>query len=258
MIGRFSKKAKEKVDDARNEVHSDVRKNKKALSDYGFWRKFFMFWYYIGIDLFTGRRKGFREYGLTVYTGRQGRGKTVAMIEYLERMRIKYPGVAIVTNFEYEYSTHQFNDWKDLINIRGEVGTIFAIDELQNEFSNNKSRNFPEWILSEITQQRKQKVKIVATSQVFTRLALQFREQAFEVVECRTLVERWTFLRCFDAYDYEALKLGDSKKRDSLPRKWRRSFVQTDDLRELYDTYAKVKKVGDDTHTRHIQGVDIS
>lgn len=249
-------KIKERRNNLKNEVHAQARLNKKSYSDYSFLYKFLLFWYYLFNDLVKGDRKGFKEYGLTVYTGRQGYGKTVAMSEYLERMRRKYPGVVIVTNYGYEHQTKEFEDWHDLVNVRSENGVIFAIDELQNEFSAEKYKNFPEFILSEITQQRKQKVKIVATSQVFTRLAKQLREQAFEVVECRTLLGRWTFTKCFDAFDYESIKLGDFKKKELLPRKWRRSFIQTDDLRSCYDTYAKIAKIGADTHKRKIEGID--
>jgi ATP-dependent Clp protease ATP-binding subunit ClpX len=92
-----------------------------------------------------------------------------------------------------------------LLDVRnGEDGVIFAIDEIHAEFSSNAWKDFPPELLREISQQRKQKVKIIASAQVFKDVAVQLRRQCFDVVECRTVGGRWTFQRCFDAEDYNA------------------------------------------------------
>lgn len=185
----------------------------------------------------------FSEYGLTLYCGKQGRGKTVALVEYLERMRIKYPKAIIVTNFNYVHQHRAMKDWRDFFDIRnGEDGVIFAIDEIQNEYNSNSWKDFPETLLTEITQQRKQRIKIVATSQVYTRVVKQLREQAHEVVECRTLFGRWTFLRAFDADDYDVI-VNNPEKKQKIKRIWRKNFVQDAKLRNLYDTYEKIERM---------------
>jgi ATP-dependent Clp protease ATP-binding subunit ClpX len=185
----------------------------------------------------------FNEYGVTIYCGRQGAGKTMAMVEYLERMRLKYPKAKIYTNFGYVYQTGQMESWHDLLSVKnGTDGIIWAIDEIQNEFSNAKWKDFPEFILREITQQRKQRVKIVCTSQVFSRVVKQIREQCFEVVECRTLLGRWTFCRAFDAEEYNAV-IDNPDKKLKLRRLWRRNFIQTNSLRDCYDSYLKIDKL---------------
>lgn len=206
-----------------------------------------MFIYYLYKDIRYILKNGikFNEYGVTIYCGRQGAGKTIAMVEYLERMRKKYPRALILTNFDYKKQDKQLEGWKEIFTVRnGEDGVIFAIDEIQNEYDSNKWKEFPEGLLREITQQRKQRIKIVCSSQVFTRVVKQIREQCFEVVECRTFMNRWTFLRAFDAEDYNSwVDNPDPEKKRKLPRKWRYSFIQTDELRELYDTYAKVERL---------------
>lgn len=187
--------------------------------------------------------KTFEEFGLTMYTGRQGSGKTLSLVEYLYRMKIKYPNVMIVTNFEYAGQDKVFEHWTDLLNIRnGENGVIFAIDEIQNEFDSNSWKDFPAWVLAEITQQRKQRIKIIGSSQVFTRVVKQLREQCYEVVECSCISKRWIFQRAFDGAEYSDYT--DSvNKPPSLHRLWRRSFVQNDPIRSLYDTYKKIEKI---------------
>lgn len=188
--------------------------------------------------------KQFKEYGLTLYCGRQGAGKSIAMTEYLYRMRNKYPKCKIYTNYGFLLQDGPVNSWHDFLDIRNCTdGVIFAIDEIQNEFDNNSWKSFPPWLLREITQQRKQRIKIVGTSQVYTRVVKQLREQCFEVVECRTLLGRWTFTKCFDAEDYnEVVDRPDLKMK--LRRKWRYSYIQTNKLRELFNSYDKVEALG--------------
>ena len=147
----------------------------------------------------------FPEFGLTLFANRQGSGKTISIVEYLERMRKQYPKAKILTNFRYEHMDKRMDGWKDLRDYRnGTDGVIFVIDELQNEFDCLNWQDVPEWVLGDITQQRKDHIKIVASSQVFTRVAKQFREQTFEVVECKSYPKknpRWTFCKVYDAYD---------------------------------------------------------
>lgn len=187
----------------------------------------------------------FRLYGLTCFVGRQGGGKTVSLIQILNEAHIKYPDALIYTNFKYKYATGQLESLNDLLTIRnGTDGVIFAIDELQNEFSSNTSKDFPETLLSTITMQRKQCVKIYATSQVFTRVSKPLREQCYEVVECRTFMSRWTRMKCYDADDYNLMiDSNDIKAKHKTPKKWKRSFIQTDDMRNCYDTYEVIQRL---------------
>lgn len=217
----------------------------KIYSEVPFWRKFFIFWKWLGIDIIRIMRYGrnFNEYGMTVYAGRQGYGKTASMVEYLERMRKKYPKAIILTNFNYIHQDMPFEDWQQFYDVRnGTDGVIFAIDEIQNEWESTKWKDFPETLLSEVTQQRKQRIKIIASTQVYTRMVKPLREQTFDVVECRTLANRWTFMKSFDAIEYESV-IAQPALKNSLKRNWRKSFIQTDKFRDLYDTSEKVEKM---------------
>lgn len=225
--------------------HLTVKNRRRIYSEVGLIRKFIFFWYWKTKDLIHlikfGRK--FTEFGVTMYCGQQGAGKTVAMVEYLERMRKKYPKALILTNFGYIHEHQSFDDWQQFFKVRnGEDGVIFAIDEIQNEYNSSNWKTFPEGLLTQITQQRKQKIKIVCTSQVYTRVVKQLREQTFEVVECRTLGGRWTFTKAFDAWEYEAV-IDNPEKKNKLRRAWRRNFIQDTNLRDLYDSYSVVQKM---------------
>ena len=205
----------------------------------------FMRWkFYDFLMLLINGRK-FDLYGLTIFCGRQGGGKTISMVEYLDRMKDKFPDCKIVTNFNYIRQDMPFVDWRQFTEVRnGLDGVIFAIDELQNEYNSNSWQDFPEELLSTVTMQRKQRIKIVATSQVFTRVVKQLREQCYEVVECKTILGRWTKQKCFDADDYNSIVDNLTPERKFKTRKkWKYSFIQSNNIRSLFDSYAVVDSI---------------
>lgn len=189
--------------------------------------------------------KVFKPYGLTVFCGRQGGGKTISMVEYLDNMHKLYPDAKIITNFNYIRQDMPFTSWRQFTEVRnGLDGVIFAIDELQNEYNSNNWKDFPEELLSVVTMQRKQRIKIVATTQVFTRVVKQLREQCYEVVECKTFFGRWTKQKCYDADDYNYIIDNPTPERRIRTRKkWKYSFVQSNFIRKLFDSYAVVESV---------------
>jgi hypothetical protein len=188
--------------------------------------------------------RSFNDYGLRLYSGCQGSGKTTSMVEQLENYRKEYEGLFIATNFGYVHQDLALETLEDLVTLPklvrdlGYIGLVIGWDEIQNDFDNT-TRNFPITVLRTITQQRKQAIKILATSQVFTRVAKPIREQTFEVVQCRTLLERWVFQKWYDPLEYEYW-IANANKDNKLRVKRKYNFVQTDDLRALYDSYAVI------------------
>lgn len=65
-------------------------------------------------------------------------------------------------------------------------GVIFLIDEIQLYMNSLKSNNINMDTMTQISQQRKQRKHIVATSQVFGRMAKPLREQFSCVVVCKS------------------------------------------------------------------------
>lgn len=189
-------------------------------------------------------RGEFREYGFTFYVGRQGAGKTASMVDYLERIKVRYPDCLIVTNFGYYHADRIMRSWRDLLEIRnGTKGVIFAIDEIHSEYSSAAWKDVPDNLLAEISQQRKQRVKIVATAQYFTRVAKPLREQAATVVVCKTFFGRLTSGKVYDAVEYASVvdnPLVIGKKLKPIAK---HSFVQSDYFRGCYDTYEKINRM---------------
>lgn len=193
--------------------------------------------------------KKFEEYGLRLYTGCQGSGKTISLVEQLERYRTIYPDAYIATNFGYIHENCSLKSIYDLVQLPRLVreknfnGLIIGFDEIQNDFDNSM-RSFPVTVLRTITQQRKQAIKILATSQVFTRVAKAIREQTFEVVQCRTIAGRWTFQKWYDPVELEYY-IQNPNRDKKISTKYKYNFVQSDEIRDLFDSYAVIDNLND-------------
>ena len=191
----------------------------------------------------------FPVYGCRFYVGKQGSGKTMSMTNDLETIRKKYPKCKIYTNYGYLYQNGELTDISQLTDkslYNGNDGVVFAIDEIQNEWSCMNSKNFPETMLSVITQQRKNAVAILCTSQVFGRVSKPIREQAFTVTECRTLFGRLTFNIMYDVFDYaDSFDKSENYKSNHRLLKQASCFVQSTKLRKAYDSFRIIERMGE-------------
>lgn len=69
--------------------------------------------------IINGRK--FDLYGLTIFCGRQGGGKTISMVEYLDKMKELYPDCKIITNFNYIRQDMPFVNWKQFTEVRNRI-----------------------------------------------------------------------------------------------------------------------------------------
>lgn len=190
-------------------------------------------------DLFAKNPEFFSHQGCIIFTGRQGRGKTIAMVEQALMWQKEYPKSKTITNLAYVMEDDELDHWKKLIDYKNGIqGVICCIDEMQNWFSSNQSKNFPPEMLQVVTQNRKNRRVIMGTSQCFNRLAKPLREQATEVRKCYTIFGCVTFVHRVEP---ELDSTGDVVK-------WRHLgfyyFVHTDEIRQSYDTYKVIESLG--------------
>lgn len=191
-------------------------------------------------DYFGRDPEFFRHQGCIVFTGRQGMGKTIAMVEQCKMWQMEYPKAKVISNLDYEWQDEKLDSWEKLLDYKNDIyGVICLMDEMQNWFSSNQSRNFPPEMLEVITQNRKNRRVIMGTAQVFTRLAKPIREQATEVRKCMTLCGCITIVHRVRP---ELDSSGDVVKWKHVGFYW---FVHTDALRDCYDTYAVIEALRD-------------
>lgn len=192
----------------------------------------------ISRDFFQRNPDALPYHGLYMICGPQGSGKTITAIYLMRMWQMMYPLIKIRSNISISFQDGQITHWKQLINVHnGEIGQIDFLDETQNWFNSNESKNFPVDMLQEITQERKKHKVIIGTSQVFTRLAKPLREQT------TYLCEPHTFLGCFTfVFVYKPILKDDGIL---LKKKFYKifCFVHDDDLRASYNTYERVERL---------------
>ena len=186
-------------------------------------------------DLYNRKPDFFVPQGLIVFTGRQGNGKSAALFQYAMDLHDQYPLAKCISNTKYCYQDKTLTHWSQLTNYKNaHKGVIVIMDELQNWFSSNMSRNFPPEMLSVITQNRKNRRVILGTAQNFYLLAKPIRSQCTEIRECVTLAGVITIVvRREPVVDND----GDVKKMKYLGMYF---FAHSRRLRDAYDTWSIV------------------
>lgn len=192
----------------------------------------------IVLDAFDRDPDFFRHQGLIIFEGIQGTGKSIGMIEFASRMQQEYPKAVCTSNYGYVNEDTILEDWRMLMSYtNGIFGVIVLMDELQNWFSSNDSRNFPPEMLSVITQNRKNRRIILGTAQNFYLLAKAIRSQTTEVRRCTTLFGALTLVRRFrPVLDSD----GNVKEFKRLGFYF---FVHDEKLRNSYDTYRVIQRL---------------
>lgn len=177
----------------------------------------------------------FKEYGMHLVCGEQGSGKTTCCAYLARKMKKQYPKLKIRSNFECKIQDFPLTDWKQLtLDTNGIYGELDIIDEVQNWFSSNASKNFPPDMLTVITQQRKVRRCILATSQIFTRVAKPIRENTYLMYYPFTIAGAITFVRVYRPILDSEGYLSEKKLKKFF------FFVHDKELRELFDSYKTI------------------
>lgn len=189
-------------------------------------------------DLFDKDPEFFKYQGLIIFEGRQGSGKTMSMVEFIKRMQEEYPLAKTTTNFGLKSQNKELKDWRMLIDYKNDKqGVIVGMDELQNWFSSNDSKNFPPEMLGIVTQNRKNRRIILGTSQNFYLLAKAIRSQATEVRRCSTFFGCLTVVKRVEPILDSEGNVQEWKNRGMY------FFVHSKELREAYDTYKVIENL---------------
>jgi hypothetical protein len=185
-------------------------------------------------------KKPDRPYGITCYVGLPGTGKTLSMVEELNRLKVKFPKAWIYTNFGYKGETGALTNWKQLVELdNGVYGILYGLDEAQDMFDRNDWKNMPKPILGVFAQNRKAAKKIICTSQAYEDLVVDIRRRCHFIIECWNICNRWVFQRAFAPGDYKQFDgvIHDRK------RAWKYNFIATDEIYNAYDSYKLIENI---------------
>lgn len=185
--------------------------------------------------------------GLTVFIGAQGSGKTLSAVNYVYRLMEAYPKCMLVSNLElrdYPLDDHRvfpfYNNDDFARYSNGDKGVIFLVDEIQLYLNSLESKNINLEVVAQIAQQRKQRKHIVATSQLFGRLAKPLREQFNSIVVCKNLfgcIQRNSLIMRDSITDMDGS--GQAVEGTVAEKFW---WVHTPDMYDRYSTYTVISR----------------
>lgn len=122
----------------------------------------------------------------------------------------------------------------------GEKGMIFLVDEIQLYLNSLQSKNINLDVITQISQQRKQRKHIVCTSQVFGRMAKPLREQFSNVIFCKNYLGCIQCNKLIDRDSLETEESTDTNITGVVKKKfW---FIHDPKYYKRYDTYRVIEK----------------
>lgn len=216
-------------------------------------RCMFSFWRYIIKDfIICVKEKKFRQFnywGLHLYLGKFGGGKTISAVRRVYNICHKHKDVTVLTNLTLTnfpkttkiiklVNSNQIRELPDKsIVLIDEIGTIFN----NRDFTRLKE-SVPKPVYQHILQCRHRRVMLIGTVQRWNMLDKQLRDIADTVTEChsyfRDPLARYTTCSVYDAQQYDKWY---SNPLLPIRRLDYYGYVQTDELRKKYDTIEMVE-----------------
>lgn len=188
----------------------------------------------------------FHSDGLICFVGPQGSGKTLSAVNYIYNLMERYPRCKLITNVmlkDYPIDNirvFRFTGNEDFTKYNnGEYGTIFFVDEIQLYLNSLGSKNVDMEVITQISQQRKQRKHIVCTSQVFGRLAKPLREQFSSVVLCTNYFGKLQINKVINRQDLDGENSADTTISGVV--KFKYIFVHCPKYYQRYDTYSVIE-----------------
>lgn len=200
----------------------------------------------LNIDWDSLKNKGIREQkglfpiGTRAYHGFQGRGKTLSAVHYILEITKNYQNAVIFSNVKIHnlknfYYCQKDDDIYFALNFdNGKNGVIVFVDEAHLFF--NKKTGIPLDVLQQISQQRKERRRIIITSQIWEDLDISLRKQVPEIVRCSN---RGT-IQINKITNGETLRYDKRESQYVADTIGWEIFKRTEALCSRYDTYAKI------------------
>lgn len=178
--------------------------------------------------------------GTRIYKGFQGSGKTLSCVAYLFRLKEEYPNCKIFGNIkinklkDYRYLETDSDIIKALNYSNGEDGVAILIDEAHLYFGKKTGISID--VLTAISQQRKDRKRIIFTSQIWEELDISLRKQVKEVVDCRN----YFGIQVNTVSDGESLHWDKTESSYVANKLYTEIFKHNDKLYKSYDTLQKI------------------
>lgn len=203
----------------------------------------------------TFKGKGFRPergiFGLYVYNGKQGTGKTYSVVEYLLDNKddievycnikgIQGINYTFFTGFEQLLKLKEMLDNDTLVYDKSKQ-LVFVYDEIFTELIKGSKLAKP--VIDFLCQMRKRKIIFLTTCQEWAELPLSFRRFCRYEIDCQMIPFMWTGFLIKTFKDAENMKWSNDDQEHVAPliettvTKCRRS------ISDSYDTFLRISSV---------------
>lgn len=183
--------------------------------------------------------------GSRVYKGFQGSGKTLSMVHYAFQVQKEFPDCLVFSNIKIEglenytyLGVGQAADYqlREALAMRsGNRGCLVLLDEAHLFF--HKKTGIPLDVLTAISQQRKDRKRLVFSSQIWEELDISLRKQVKEIVSCRSIL---------GLIQVNTVSDGESLSYDKLQSEYVSKKIRTEIFKhnsELYNCYDTLQKI---------------
>lgn len=177
--------------------------------------------------------------GTIVFKGFQGSGKTLSMVHYVQQLRKDFPKCLVFSNVILKNIPHYFiQDSRQLAvalaTTNGSDGVVILLDEAHLFF--NRKDGISLDVLTAISQQRKDRRRIILSSQIWEELDISLRKQVKHIVSCT----RKGKLQINTVSDGETLTYDKLQGAYVARKLFTQIFKHNKELYASYDTYQKI------------------
>lgn len=208
----------------------------------------------VKLKLRTFKGKGFRpergNFGLYCYCGKQGKGKTYSLVEYLVDNSKSIKVFSNISNIQNVSDISYFTGFKGLIDIKeqidkGDIKTdkqlVIVYDEIFTELLKGDKLTKP--VMDFLCQMRKRKIIFLTTCQEWAELPLSFRRFCRFQIDCDMKPFLWTGYLVKTFKDAENMKWSNDEQEHVAP------IVETTITKcrkyiaDSYDTFLRISSV---------------
>lgn len=179
--------------------------------------------------------------GSIVFKGFQGSGKTLSMVHYCIQLQRQFPKCIIYSNVKIKglknfHLIETDSDVTEAISVTNGVdGVVLLLDEAHLFF--NKKTGISLDVLTAISQQRKDRRRIILSSQIWEELDISLRKQVKHIVSCSCR---------FGHVQVNTISDGESLSYDKLQGCYTAKSLYTEVFKhnqKLYDCYDTMQKI---------------
>lgn len=211
----------------------------------------------IHIKFKTFLKKGFRpvrgNFGVYCYDGKQGKGKTYSLVEYLQDNKnssLIFSNIGGIKHLDYTYYT----GFKGLIEIKKYIDSpgfhtdkqiVIVYDEIFTELQ--KGDKLSKDVLDFLCQMRKRKIIFLTTAQEWAEIPLSFRRFCRYRISCCMMPIFTSGILIKRFYDAENMKWSNDEQEHVAPLLETTISHTRKYIANSYDTFLRISSVNPNT-----------